>query len=131
MGFALRMRDGKNTEYRVLPKHFELPGDGIPTETIVRFFPEERKCNEAVAPLLEAKPLARRSHDGIVRLAERVSFHEALLPTRCDSVVALVVDGRMLYLDKAKYEDGAELGIRRCTNGFYIDSIKESGSSIA
>jgi len=126
MGFTLLGgTDGKNYAYRVLPKYFDLPGDGTPTEVIVRFYSEERKWEEAVAPLLEARPPASRSLDGTVRFAERVSFHKALCPKSNDPVVELSVDGRTLYLDKAKYERGAELGIRRCINGFYIDSINE------
>ena len=75
MGFTLLGgTDGKNYAYRVLPKYFDLPGDGTPTEVIVRFYSEERKWEEAVAPLLEARPPASRSLDGTVRFAERVSF---------------------------------------------------------
>jgi hypothetical protein len=61
--------------------------------------------------------------DGIVHLAERSYFFENLYPRAGDPVAEVIIDESLRYRDKAKYKDAQQIGIYRCTNGFYIDKV--------
>jgi len=37
--------------------------------------------------------------------------------------LSITVDSKLLYLDKAKYEEASDLGVRRDQPAFYIDKI--------
>ena len=92
-------------------------------EVTVRFFPEARKWDESTEPKLEISPIASRFPARVVHLAERVLFHSRAQQVDGDPVVEVVIEGETVFLDKAKYDAARELGIQRCTNGFYLDRV--------
>lgn len=124
MGFTLfNTVDGENYAYRLLKKTHQLPTEAAPVSVAIRFYPENRKWSENVAPLCIAKPAAVRTPDNVVHLSERVFCFKELYPDTRDPVVEIEVSGQLLYCDKAKYEEAQRIGVRRCPNGFFIDHV--------
>lgn len=124
MGFMLLDKGGGgNYAYRILQKQHALPVDGRPVDAVLRFFPEECKWRDGVQPHTTSSPMAVITSDGIVHLAERTYFFENLYPMAGDLVAEVMIDGSLRYRDKAKYKDAQQIGIYRCTNGFYIDKV--------
>ncbi len=129
MGFSLYNNGtGKRRAYRILRKAHRFPQNGEPVEATVKFFPEGRKWakGENVPPLDSPTPKAVRTPDGVIHLSERIAVFKHLLPQEGDVFVEITVGRDRLYLDKAKYPKAAQLGVRRCSNGFYIDCIHPS-----
>ncbi len=121
--------------YRILGKKFLLPGSMPRASVRVSFFPAEKKWHpEDVTDAFETfSPEAVLLEDGSIQLAERVCFHEYRFPKLAhggnDTVVEIDVEGSIIYCNKAKYDEASALGIKRCTNGFYIDVIRKPAQS--
>ncbi len=129
MGFTLLGRPGGNNyAYRVLEKKRALPTNGRLVHVAIKFYPESRKWDKAVAPYTTAVPIAAITPDGVIHLGERVFFFEDLYRNVQDVVVQVEVNGEVRFCDKARYEEAHQLGVRRCTNGFYIDAIHLRGT---
>jgi GNAT superfamily N-acetyltransferase len=124
MGFTVMdSRDGKNYAYRILNRQLALPDGASHVKVAIRFYPEDRKRQEATNPYITLAPRAKLARDGTLYLGERVLFHEIAYPDARDVVVEIEVNGGCLFLDKAKYPEARRLGVTRCKNGFYIDKI--------
>jgi len=123
MGFTLF--EEMNYAYRVLEKKHDLPVDGRTVHTVIRFYPAWRKWDEPAPPYTTTKPTAARASDGVVHLGERVFFVEELYFEAGDSIVEIEIDGQVRYFDYAKNEEAQRIGVRRCTNGFYIDDLRQ------
>ena len=127
MGFTLLDGSGwTNNAYQILEKRHQPPYGSKPVETVIRFYPEDRKWDKATPPCSTAFPVAAMTPDGVVHLGERVFFFEDLYGDVGDPVVEIVIDGQCQYLDKAKYDQARAIGIRRCVNGYFIDAIQAS-----
>jgi len=127
MGFTLLDGSSPNTNaYRVLEKRNPLPGDGKLAEVTIRFFPEERKWDTSARPYCTERPLAVIAADGCAHLDQRVFFFEQRYEDVHDPVVEIIVNSKCHYFDKAKYDQARNLGLRRCTNGYFIDTIRTS-----
>ena len=128
MGFALinNTRDGHNYAYRIIEKNLSLPEKGMDSRVVIRFFPESRKWKPNKIPFAIHEPKARLGQDNIIYLEKRVAFHtETQTDTfERDIVIGIEVEGKQRYLDKAKYPEAQAIGVRHCTNGFYIDQIQ-------
>jgi N-acetylglutamate synthase-like GNAT family acetyltransferase len=123
MGFTLLQRKGDTYGYRVLSRHFKDPTDAVDLSVTIRFYPEEKKWRPDVAAISETSPAATITKDGTVHLADRVLFHERIYEHVRDVVVEIVINGKCVYCDKAKYPNAEELGVARCLNGYYLDRI--------
>lgn len=124
MDFELLDRGGDNHyAFRTLNKAFALPPNAHEVHVEIGFYPESRRWNKTVPPLVSASPAAARAPDDTVHLAERVFFFEALYPNSSDAVIEIEIDGQRLFGDKAKYPAATRIGVRCCTNGYYIDKI--------
>jgi len=124
MGFTLIERaDGKNYAYRVIDKPLQLPEQGVPVAMVIRFFPESGKWEPEAKPYSVFSPLARLAPDGSIYLPYRVQFHEEAFPNVRDVVVEIEVNGTCIFRDKAKYDGAQRVGVKRCTNGYYIDMV--------
>ncbi len=127
MGFSLiNTRDGHHYAYQVLEKKLSLPEKGVDSNVVIRFFPESRKWEPNNLPFAIHAPKARLGQDNIIYLEKRISFHKKTQTETfdLDIVVEIEVSGMRKYLDKAKYKEAQAIGVRHCTNGFYIDKIK-------
>jgi GNAT superfamily N-acetyltransferase len=132
MGFTVLTGDpGKNQAYRILPKPLSLPEDGIPADVSISFYPEKRQWQHDVCPHVTFAPMATTTDDGTIFLGERILFHEGKVAAVGDTVVEIVVDGEIIYLNKAKYEDAAAIGLVGCPNGYYMDKIVPNNESDA
>lgn len=111
--------------YRILPKRHQLPPGGQRIDATARFFPEDRKWKggETLAPYHSAVPTAMLMPDGVIHLSERVSFFRDIHPDARDAVIEITVNGERRYCDKAKSSEAKRMGVRTCSNGFYIDRI--------
>lgn len=125
MGFTLHEVDGKTYGYRVLGKALALLPGGVPLVVEIRFYAEEAKWNPVAAPLQVFTPQAFVYSDGLIRLSERVHFFERLYPDIGDAVVEVLVNGKSIYRDKAKYDAASRLGLRCCrsANGYFLDRL--------
>ena len=124
MGFTLLDRDnGENNAYRILEKSHQLPLEAQPVSVVIRFYPNSRKWCDSTPPIVSATPQAVRTTDNIVHLKDRVFFFERIYSGLRETVVEIIVDGDVLLCDRARDDEAAQLGMRRCTNGFYIDRV--------
>ncbi|HEU0153173.1 MAG TPA: GNAT family N-acetyltransferase [Arenimonas sp.] len=132
MGFVMASTPGRSSDgaYRVLETELALPSVGRPAAVEVSFYPEAKKWHPDTPPYCTYRPLACQADDGVVHLERRLSFHNASVIECGDVVVEVVVDGERLHLDKAKYDESKNLGVVRCTNGYYIDQIKVAMSGV-
>lgn len=122
MGFRMYRPD---RAYMLLPKAHELSPEGARADVKITFYPEQVKYGEDVAPFMTATPHAVRTGIGTISLAERVFVFEDLYRhDHKDIVVAIEVDGREIYRDKAKYQEAKSVGIRRDGHGWFIDEVR-------
>lgn len=122
MGFELY---ADNYAFKVIEKTFDLPGDAQEVAVTIRFFPERARWEQDVEPLMEVSPRAVRLHGGKIALAERVTFfNRGRRGASCgDPVVAIEVEGALVYRDKAKYDEAEALGVKGDSFAFSIDSL--------
>lgn len=125
MGFKIVEGEfGENAKgFRVLSKELELPLGGRPALATISSFPEKRKWQEDVPAISAYRPDAIVADDGKVYLAERASFSISFHRLSRDLVIEIIVDGELIYRDKAKYPDAKDHGVKSCRNGFYIDAV--------
>lgn len=124
MGFEIFADHNVNNHaYRILEIKHELPTKGCIVNSIIRFYPENRKWDKLVAPYVTLTPLSVYTPDDIVHLGERVFFFNILYPEVKNVIVEIEINGEIKYCDKAKYEKAHLIGLRDCANGFYIDTI--------
>jgi GNAT superfamily N-acetyltransferase len=125
MGFTIIEGEfGENAKgFRVLSKELELPLGGRPVLATISSFPEERKWQEDVPAIASYRPDAIVADDGKVYLAERASFPISFRRLSRDLVIEIIVDGELIYRDKAKYQGAQDHGVKLCRNGFYIDAV--------
>lgn len=125
MGFTIVEGEfGENAKsFRVLSKELALPPGGRPISATISSFPEERKWQEDVPAVASYRPKAIAADDGKVYLAERASFSMSFRRMGRDPVIEIMVDGKLIYRDKAKYQDARDHGVKWCRNGFYIDAV--------
>jgi len=115
---------GENAKgFRVLSKKLALPPSKRPVVATVSSFPEERKWQEDVPAIAIYHPDAAVADNGKVYLAERASFPMSFHPMRGDPIIEIIVEGQLIYRDKAKYQDAQDHGVKWCRNGFYIDTV--------
>lgn len=124
MGFTVV--DGKYGDnpkgYRVLSKQLILPLNGVPKIVRVSVYPEERKWQD-ILPIVSYSPEAVLGDDGKVYFAERAVFPDSLGRSMNDPVIEILLDGEVVYRDKAKYQEAKDHGVRWCRNGFYVDTL--------
>lgn len=106
--------------FRVLSKQIALPPGGRQVSVMISSFPEERIWQENVPAIASYCPQAIITGNGKVYLAQRVAFSTSF---RGDPVIEIIVDGNLIYRDKAKYQRAHNLGVKWCRNGFYIDMV--------
>ncbi len=126
MGFSIIKGEfGDNPKgYRVLSKQLEMPVNGIPMAVSVKVYPEKRMWEENVSPTASYSPKAVRGNDGKVYLAERAVVPNNFSRTRPDdSIIELVINGELIYRNKARYKEAQNHGVRRCRNGFFVDIV--------
>ena len=127
MGFTVFGNAYDKYAYRILEKKLTLPGDGQLINIIIRFYPEDKKWSHELTDPIECfSPAATKTTDNTVYLSERVSFFDHICRNNSsrDVVIEIEINGEIIYCDKAKYEEAQNLGVRRCLNGFYLDSIQ-------
>lgn len=125
MGFTILPDRGRRSvgAYRVLEQRLSQPADGQPVDVDIAFYPSSKRWNDSIEPYVIRRSSACRTADGVIHLDRRIAFHEAVVEGHDDLVVEVTLDSQRLYMDKAKYEESASLGVIRCTNGYYIDRI--------
>jgi len=126
MGFTIIEGEfGKNAKgFKVLCKELALPPGGRPALAKISSFPEERKWLENVPAIASYRPDAIVADDGMVHLAERASFPMDFRRMSRDPVIEIIVEGKLIFRDKAKYQAAQAHGVKWCRNGFYIDAVK-------
>lgn len=124
MGFQLtKRRNGRNHAWRVVEKKLILPEQGTNADVVVRFFPESRDWNDAIAPYVSHSRVGKHDSNGLIHFDQRILFHEMEFLHEGDLFVEIEVDGKRVFCDKAKRDEAEELGLIRCRNGYYIDQI--------
>lgn len=125
MGFTIIEGDfGENAKgFKVLSKKLALPPGGKPTLATISLFPEERKWQEDAPALARYHLDAILAADGKIHLVERASFPMDFRRMSRDPVIEIIVDGKLIFRDKAKYPEAQAHGVKWCLNGFYIDAV--------
>lgn len=125
MGFTIvQGKYGRNaTGYRVLSKELEQPQGGVSASVVISFYSEEILGNEDYPALARHCTEAIIAEDGKIHLAERAAFSKNCLSMGSDLVIEIMVEGELIYRDKAKRQGAKNHGVNRCCNGFYIDTV--------
>ncbi|WP_287103418.1 hypothetical protein, partial [Brevundimonas sp.] len=112
---------------RVLGRSFALPAD-LPRVTVEVGFYQERAVHVDGVEPFEVQTLSGAvATGGEIALERRVI---GLSPDAGDLVVKLVVDGKVLCFDKAKYPKPEALGFWRTPDGaFVIDVVEPARTS--
>lgn len=122
MGFIpLTNHDDKIHAYRVLSRRHRLPEEAKPVavEISIRF----ERLAPPIIPYSHVRPNAVETKDALVCLAERIFCFTRLYSDVGDPFFKIVVNGEVRFHDKAKRSQAEALGVRRCSNGFYVDRI--------
>jgi hypothetical protein len=110
---------------RILERQLDIP-PGLPEVQVEVFvYPESIKWNQIVSHLFLKKMLGTRMENGTTKLPNRIIVLKNTKPQNGDLVLKLIVDGKELYFDKAKYSEAKMLGVLddQIGGSFYIDEI--------
>lgn len=109
--------------YKILSQRHRLSKKGTPVKVEISIFLESKRSG--LKPYSKVRPQAVRTPAGLIQLAERVVCFERLYENLGlgDPYFKILVNGRILFNDKAKRDQAELLGIQRCKNGFYLDRI--------
>ena len=121
MGFRLY---SLTDAYMILSKKHNLPIDGIAIPVTINFYPERRKWDKDALPIETFTPYAVQNPSNYICFSERIIYFDSNNNSHGDIVISINVDGKLVYLDKAKYEEALELGVHRDYCVFYLDKIK-------
>lgn len=113
----------------LLETRFSLPA-GPRRPVRIDFYPEEAKYEEDVHALYGWSLDALLHPDGSYHLPQRVIGVCSDLENGKDLVVSLMVNGRTVYFDKAKYQAARDLGIVHDWRGgcFFLDRIRPASA---
>jgi hypothetical protein len=130
MGFMLveeHNTHGNGTfAYKILPKKFEL-GDGPRIPYAISFFTQKERYSEEPKPFSRFAGEGERLSDGRIQLPERVFCFNPLDDQHVDYFVKIELEGRVLHLDKAKYESSKGVGVERDAGyDFFLEWIDPS-----
>lgn len=107
--------------YLVLDRSFPLPDDRPPVNVSIAFYPESKKWDQKIEPVIACSPDAVKVSADEIMLSARVICFDPHGGLGLDPVVGIEVNGDKIYLDKIKYE---EVGVQRdIRNTFYLDRI--------
>lgn len=130
MGFELygqATNDEKSPLVRmILAKDLQLPVHGTPAHAEIAYL-SELALHQPIArhrPITCYRPPALIANDGVIHLGQRCIGPD-LIDTANDLVLRITIDGKLLYLDKAKYPEAKALGVRiHCVTGdYYLDRV--------
>src|SRR5581483_6031163 len=122
MGFTVlpASKDQRNYAYRVLDKKLDLPHGGRAVDVTIRAYPEEIKWNHTAKPLTAASPAAMAYRDGTICLADRAYIFSRMYPEARDVIVEIRVNDRVLYRDKARYDEAEDSACDVAQMGFML-----------
>jgi GNAT superfamily N-acetyltransferase len=127
MGFELRERDeGKTYALRYMPRKLDLPSEGKPVKVLVEWFPEARKWESTTQAVRTLQVAGMLVEDDKVCLADRALCSDEEVERNL--VLRVCVDGQEWYCDKARYAAADKLGVQRCRNGFFLDTLYRPGA---
>jgi GNAT superfamily N-acetyltransferase len=127
MGFTIE-KDGEFIEFTgsaahlVLTREFGLPAAAKPADVLVEFYEVGSSQGGEGKPLSTHRPEAVSADDGRISLARRVvGYHPGARSN--DLNVRIVVEGKQLVSDRAKYRENVGLRRDRHSGAFYLDWI--------
>ena len=109
--------------YMLLNKEYHLPNMGSPVVVDIRFYPECKKWKPETEPLERFSPIAVKTPEGHIYFKNRVSIFTESHNWNYDPVVEINIDGKRLYMDKAKYLEAYNLGVIRSSYAFSIERL--------
>ncbi len=124
MGFNIFSRSNCRNKkgVRVLSKKLDLPDGGQSKLASVSWFDSDRLFKTNLTPKVNFRTDATFLA-GKIYFSERVSFPSVYPGLREDAVVEIVLNEKLIFLDKAKHPDAESFGVKKCRNGFYVDTI--------
>jgi GNAT superfamily N-acetyltransferase len=114
------------TVYQVLQRELAIPQGISNVEVKVEFFTEAALYKKDVKPFTKYHLNGAMLEHNTVALDRRAIGPRLLGGNDEDVAVKINIDGKVIYLGKAKYDDAQNFGIKDDYHGnaFYIDSIK-------
>jgi GNAT superfamily N-acetyltransferase len=111
-----------NYAYFIIEKQLNLPSEGDIVEIIVKQYVEAKDYNKSLKPLIINKQKAIKLNNKIY-LSERIIICQIHKIWNGDAFIEILVNGNLIYKDKAKRPDGRLMGIKDEQNSFIIDNI--------
>ncbi len=125
MGFTMVESSSSNKKYAyfIIKRKHKLPLNGKLINLEISIYPEEKMWNSSAHSLRTEKPQSVITDDGKIHLEERISVPGRSLCNNKDLVVEIKIESDTLYCGKANNPKADSLGIKCCTNGYYMDYI--------
>lgn len=121
MGFSLYTR---KKAYFILEKKLEINNIGVLTTVELNFYPEYKKWKPETKPLQSFKPQAILDSNSVIYFYNRISIFRGRPEWNGDPVVEVIVNGKQIYLDKAKYPEAIELGVKYNGWAYSIEKLE-------
>jgi len=122
MGFQL-INDNENYAIQILEYELPSPKEGLGVELNIGLYPNSRQWDENTQPSKIINQQGIMVNNRVIYLSQRVCIPNFQGMWDGDVVIEIIVSGKSIYVDKAKYEEARELGVERVTNGYLIDRI--------
>lgn len=123
MGFTMFPfnEETQDRAYLVLDRSFSLPNDRTPVNVSIAFYPESKRWDQKIEPVIACSPDAVQVSADEIMLSARVICFDPHCGLGLDPVVGIEVNGDTKYLNKIKYE---KFGVQRdIWDTFYLDRI--------
>lgn len=126
MGFLVHDEKGMYAHRLLALKHGECPQDASLKSVEIRFYPEPKiySKTKTIKAIREFTPKAwLLDESGEIQLAQRVAVFAGLSGWKGDPVLEVLVDGKRVFLDKAKRIEAEEIGVEEDNGAYFIDRL--------
>ena len=120
MGF--RLYNNKDA-YFIVEKKLDVKNIGALTTVELNFYPEYKKWKPETKPLQSFKPQAIMDNKSVIYFYNRISVFTGNSEWSGDPVVEIIVGGKRIYLDKAKYPEAERLGVKKTSWAYSIEKL--------
>ena len=120
MGFVLY---NNNDAYFIIEKKLEIKNIGALTTVELNFYPEYKKWEPETKPLQTFKPQAIIDNKRTIYFYNRISVFTGNSEWSGDPVIEIIVGGKQIYLDKAKYPEAKRLGVKNTDWAYSIEKL--------
>ena len=109
---------------RILRRRWDMAAGEDSCNVDIAIYPECKQW-DLQTQWLQRRTLVGTTAEGVVHLPERVHWRSSWADSRDEhnAVLSIEVDGRQVYVGKIRSAKAADLGVRECGNGYFLDAV--------